>query len=295
MHSGIKKVATICNGISECVDGLDETSFCSNSSLSYAIIGVVCMILLAILLTVLRINTLFLKSEILPTDPLILKPNAHCTIQLSTKINIKVMKFKYMGDLQKWKTICCKIYDFEYKIHGESDSEAFCCLKNNLDPNVVQIIKDFKFPGFLQKTLERCPTLLQKIQKLKESMARSSKVYLFKSLEKKLKTISFYYLDVFKDFGLLTTIFVAAGSMSIFDFPTKFTSVVIFCFLFSVLVPLFISSIHLAKNFPEVYLGVKKKNLSSIKARQRRKNLAQTKLKNIEIFYILSLVFNNIL
>merc|ERR1711978_362300 len=57
------------------------------------------------------------------------------------------------------------------------------------------------------------------------------------------------YLDIFKDFFIAMVIFaVSGGFIALWTFPTNLTSVVFFCFILSILLPLLISSHVLARD-----------------------------------------------
>ena len=190
--------ATVCNNVIECKDNLDEPSICSDNTIAYVIISLLCLLLIFAITSVsLRFkNSAMIKVESKNLE-LVLSPESHGTPELSESINIEVMKGKFLENYEFWKTKCCNIFDFEYQIHNESIAEALSCMKTNLDPAAVEIIKDFKFPGFVDRTLMKCPAVFQKMQRLKEFLNRSNKANIGLAAIANLRYNIFYYLDLF--------------------------------------------------------------------------------------------------
>ena len=62
-----------------------------------------------------------------------------------------------------------------------------------------------------------------------------------------IKEILQCYVDILKDTYLLMTILVVIGGPSaLILFPTKMTSVVVYCLFVSIVLPMFVSSVDLA-------------------------------------------------
>ena len=71
-----------------------------------------------------------------------------------------------------------------------------------------------------------------------------------------LKQISFVHIDISKDVMITFTLIILTGGFeSLFEFPTVFTSAVVFSFIGSIIVPLILSSAQLAKNHPDMIYG----------------------------------------
>ena len=100
-------------------------------------------------------------------------------------------------------------------------------------------------PGIVRR---KCPGL-EKFQKKMENN------YLFWWMTKLALKITVFYLDILKDsFLTLSILILNGGPPSLLEFPTKYTSVVFFCMMATIILPLTISSFFLARDNPELII-----------------------------------------
>ena len=171
-----------------------------------------------------------------------------------------------------------KFYIYEKKKHEENEAEIFCCLHNNLEPIVCEMLIDSNFPGFMEKNFSSLTTHLDKLN-------RNEKFRKFMHHSTKLGGLLGHYSDVAKDTFLFFTILnINGGIKQIFEFPTKFTSLIIIFFGSSIIFPLLISSIHLAKN-----------NYQMIYSGSKLSKMTKTKICFLKIGVILLSIFNPII
>ena len=114
------------------------------------------------------------------------------------------------------------------------------------------MVIDYNFPGFMEKYFSFLTTFLDKLK-------RNENFRKFTYHSAKLGGLLCHYSDVVKDTVLFITIYNINGGVNpIFEYPTKFTSVVIVFSGFSIFIPLLMSSIHLVKNnYHMIYIGCK--------------------------------------
>ena len=123
----------------------------------------------------------------------------------------------------------------ELEMHHGSYKDTLLCFKNNLFTSIYKTVHEDNFPGFLRNNLP----LIEKLEK---------KIDNFWILTK-IRKICRVYVDMFKD-GVLTAsiLFIMGGITSLTLFPMKMTSVVVFCLMASIIIPILLGSIDLAIN-----------------------------------------------
>ena len=157
-----------------------------------------------------------------------------------------LFQFLAMNDADTQKEILKSVAEEERKVHGSNISKTMLCLKNNYNKYQINIIIDFLNPSCLSRWLP-CVESFTKI--------RERHRLIWYSLHS-LKQISFVYIDITKDVMITFTLIILTGGFeSLFEFPTVFTSAVVFSFIGSIIVPLILSSAQLAKNHPDLIYG----------------------------------------
>ena len=105
---------------------------------------------------------------------------------------------------------------------------------------------DYLSPGFLMKCLPFIGSLVRITEKHR---------IIWYSLNS-LKKIAFVYIDITKDTLITVTLIILTGGVdSLIEFPTVFTSVVVFSFIGSIIIPLVLSSVQLAVSHPDMIYG----------------------------------------
>ena len=277
-------LATVCDGIMECLDDEDEPASCESISPKWFLISKLIIVLLYISINSTKI---FYKPKkvrevsrrsILRVRRLLRNyANNHEERNFYDLLNSFLMFVKFTKDRIEKKWICLNYYILEEQKHQQHDAEIFCCLHNNLEPVVCEMVIDSNFPGIMEKYCSKITTFLDNLnrnEKYKKAMYHISKI----------GGLLGHYSDIFKDSFLLYTICnINGGIKPLLDFPTKFTSVVIFLSGASIIFPLLISTIHLAKNNAKmIYTSIKSK-------------VSKTKLLFLKVGVILLAVVNPIL
>ena len=180
------------------------------------------------------------------------------------EVNDYLFHVKYAERTETMDDLCLKFYDFEEKVHKNNEPEIFRCLHKNIDPSLVTLINDAKFGSMQQRAIDfiekhsgtKFITELQNIQ-------NEALLQVFATLRTIIRMGSLY-IDVFKDtFLTFTLLMIVGGPSAIINFPKNFTTVVVMGLLTSIILPLFMSSLHLAiynpyllfnLNLPKVYM-----------------------------------------
>ena len=237
----MKLVAVACDGVEECEDGEDESWLCSNSSVPFYGTMFVCVILLLSLIVYKLLKGSF-SENVDDFNPLvlpdILNPDTfksnHNEKKFRDEINLFIQISKVVDSKSDRIAKNQKLYDLESKFHGDNISEIKLCLKNTLEWSNAKILIEDAFPGFVRRNLEF-------IENIFESLDKQNLSYWILN---KVKTIFNIYLDICKDSSLMITImYIIGGPTSLYYFPTKLTSVVIYCFMGTIIMPLVCSSI----------------------------------------------------
>ena len=159
---------------------------------------------------------------------------------LSKKVmNVWLLKIKYRNTKEDRIEENIKIMNLEKGIHEGSEIKTIVCLKNCLYPSVYKTVHEDNNPGFVRKYLPWVETISEKLE--------ADNLQWLRWLVIKVRKISSIYIDLFKDLFLAASIFVLNGSFQgLILFPTKMTSVVVFCLFSSILVSMLLSSMDLA-------------------------------------------------
>ena len=70
-----------------------------------------------------------------------------------------------------------------------------------------------------------------------------------------VQKISFAYIDLTKDISITITLIILLGEDTLTVSPTAFPSVVVMCLIVSIVLPLFLSSLQLARDHPDIIYG----------------------------------------
>ena len=237
----MKTVAVVCDGVEECLYGVDEGWLCTNSNIPFYGTMFLCVMLLLLLILYKFYRGYFL--EIVDDSELLVLPDIlnedvfkrnHDDRKFRDEINLFIQISKVMDCKSDRIAKNQKLYDIESKIHRGNVAEIRLCLKNNLDWSNAKIVIEDAFPGILRKRLEFIENILEMLDKQN----------FFYWIFHKVNSIFSIYLDIFKDsIFVITILFLIGGPTSLYYFPTKLTSVVVYCFLVTIIMPLVCSSI----------------------------------------------------
>ena len=148
------------------------------------------------------------------------------------------------------------LYELEEEMHNKLDSEIHLCLRKNLDPIVVQNILDSKFPGCTDGIIKFLEDLAGKrfIRWIQNKITKSEKIKETIGLAFGIIKIECKYIDLFKDTALTIIMLEAlggtiiGGTKAILNLPTAFSSVIVSLLIGSIVVPVFLSTLHLIVN-----------------------------------------------
>ena len=272
MYPQMTTVATACNGIQECADRQDEDR-CKEGSLSTTILVATSLFFMIFYLTLKLAPKCYLIwkggeepnfTEINgPTLEFLLEryESNHKDLAVINQVNYYMFHVISTQTIEKIVETCKMFYDSEASIHKNNKADIFCCMHNKLDPLICKAIIESKFPGLTQKTINKIERVAKRsfITNFLNMLTVNERISKVFHVFKKIIVLQFYYIDMFKDSFLAITIMVAAGGFStVWQFPTNFTSVVVLSFFASILVPLLMSSIHLAISHPFLIFDVMK-------------------------------------
>ena len=158
-------------------------------------------------------------------------------------LNVCLLRVLHNSEKSTRKKIGEKVFTHLEKVIGKK-SEIYNTLHKNFKHEVCNMIIDAnKPPGCFVKNFQKLSTEYEKIEDYEDLTS-----YLLKVWE-----ISSYIIDVYKDiFILVTMLSVAGGVGAAMSYPDKFPSVVIICSALTIIIPILISSIHLAINNPGI-------------------------------------------
>ena len=175
--------------------------------------------------------------------------NHHENSKAIDEVNTYFLHLIHNEPVEVQKEKCIKFYDNEAKIHDYDESSVYISLHRNLDPAVTQVIHDSKFPGLKQKTIDWIQETFKTncISSFQNMMIENEKLGQTVEMVHSVAKILGYYIDLFKDTFLASTLFFAVGGpASVFGYPTKFTSAIVMVMWATILLPLVASTLHLA-------------------------------------------------
>ena len=260
----METVATVCDDIIECQNGEDEPDFCKNNDGNIPLAISVCSILAIYLGLKTYFNIKQMKhsnNKQIKYEEVLLnrrKTNETDIIALRKNINSLCLHIKNIYDKKAKAKISLKIFALEENLY-KNEGMVFTSLHNNYSPEVANMVIDSKFPGFVDNHLSFLHTISDFI--IKFERFRSARI-----LIGKLTTIINQYSDIFKDIYLLLILVKINGGVStLYEFPWKFSSMIIMCMATTIVVPLLISSIQLAISNPGLIFNSNRKDKWSVR------------------------------
>ena len=259
MYPTVQTVATACNGVWECSDGRDEQNCSSKNDL----VLIVTSIGILLIFFLLRVSTYFQNKYSVNYDTYEMYDNSmnlirnyehnHDDETAIKQVNSYLLHILHSKSSLEKKEICTIFYNIVSKIYEDDEAEVFSYLHNNFDPTVAKMVNEAVNPGLKQAIIN----LLEKKSSTFWLTNLIDKVALNQRLNQILYqiTVSFrilmVYLDLFKDCLLTYTIYTLTGGFSaLMDFPTNFSSALVFFFTTTIVFTLFVTSLHLTINYP---------------------------------------------
>ena len=267
MYPEIETIATRCNNITECDNGTDEMDCSENPNTKYVLVAVVCLSLCIFLgiklpqiIHFIRISKK-IKINIEETeenkqyfDQLIqnLRENPESTIVIQN-INTFLLHIQNTKKTSVVKKIYIKFYDSLVELFEFDSAKIIAFLKANIHPAVITDVEEHRFRGlktkiieFMEKEVLRCKMITNCTNKVTEKPILRLTLSSLSCLVGLLSHI----LNTVKDFLLALTLLYVVGVSSITEFPTSFSTAVVVTYMGTILVPILLSSAHLALTSP---------------------------------------------
>ena len=138
----------------------------------------------------------------------------------------------------------------------------FHSLHLKFDPILTKNIIDAKFPGLTHKFVDSIEKKFQNrfITNFQDKVTKNEILGQSLATIKRISKIFSSSFDFLKDILLAATITnIAGGPKALIQFPTNFVTVVVLSQVVTILVPILLSTIHLAINHPNMIFNLKKK------------------------------------
>ena len=245
-------LATPCDGILECLHGEDETWICDNKKIIIWIVMGSVGLMIGIS-TALKYRKRRKRSKNISETKKMSEKTDMLTNMLNTEdfsknnmnllfwksINVMVLFYQWVLSDKLRVNMSRQLYSLVVDQHGGNEVEAKLSLKRNLHHSIYKIVHEDNFPGIMRR-------YFSELERFLHNLENRSILWWVLSTVRQCFTI---YLDIFKDFFIALVVFtVSGGFIALWTFPTKLTSVVFFCFILSILLPLLISSHVLARD-----------------------------------------------
>ena len=165
--------------------------------------------------------------------------------------NVHILNSIYTQVVDRNRDTCEFFYQLEKEIHEGNESEIYLCLHKNLDPQVVKNILDSGEPGCTAGFIKKFENLVGRklITELQNIIIKSPIIKEIIGTTIGIIKIVAKFIDLIKDVALSIVMLQAVGGFqSVWDFKTNFSSVIIITMFSSVLIPLFLSTLHLTVN-----------------------------------------------
>ena len=165
--------------------------------------------------------------------------------------NIHILNSINTQTVEDNKETCILFYNLEEEIHGKNESEIHMCLHKKLDPKVVENILDSKFPGCTAGCIKCLEDLADRrfIMDLQDKITKSEISKEIIGTTFGIIKVEAKYIDLFKDTALSIVMLQAVGNFeAIINLPTNFGCVIVMLMFSSILIPLFLSTLHLVVN-----------------------------------------------
>ena len=281
VYPNMKIMATVCDNDAACLDDEDEKG-CSSSTSGKLFWGLliatsffcICLYTLQNIFCGYQEGSNETMNMIQMNDQVIIRECENNPGSQVNKDNLSLMllQMKYTKKSEEVNKTGLEVYEMVSRISKGNEASIFQWLHMNFDLEICALTLQSKFPSLetriirkFEKTFgTRCITRFLDHIKLNEKTRR----VLFH-----LKTITFMvmnYVDIFKDTYVAIIIQVNLGGpeavLSSRNFH-KFTSVVVMCLFATIIVPLMISSLHLALECPHMIFNYFKEKPKGLRKR----------------------------
>ena len=253
-YQNMEIFAVPCNGIVECFDHSDEIG-CKDSRTANIVL-IISSILILIIVAVGQLGRVstYERTELFDantTKELLEKlertPEDDDTLQ---EIHLHLCHTGHTQSVKVNKEVLIKVYESLETNHNE-EAKLHHYLNTKFDPVLVQKMTDAKFPGITASLINLIEKRVSRpiIAEITDYISRTERAKRFLAVISAIIKIEFKYLDIFKDIGLTIIMFELNGGINaILDLPLNFGSVIVMTMGMSILLPMFLSSLHLVVN-----------------------------------------------
>ena len=265
IYPKMETMATVCDDIIECHNGEDEPESCKNNEANKYLAVSVCSILAIYLGLKSYFHIMKNKQKISnqKKNIVLLKLNTRLSnytemTVFRQKINCLCLHIKNYYDQEAKVKIGLKIFALEENF-TRNMSMVFASLHNNYLPEVANMVIDARYPGFVVRHLNF-------INLISGFLKRFERIHSARHLVGKLAILFAQYSDIFKDIYLLSILIqINGGLRTLYQFPWKFSSIIIICLTTTIVGPLLISSIQLAISNPGLIFNSRRKDKWSVR------------------------------
>jgi len=246
-HPNVTILAVPCNDVIECDNDADESWICRNTTtiVSFGVGG----IFVAIISVFVRFKIQSLKrKEIKIQFRKLLIFNIKEFHENEKLRSFGFFPFLAVNSVAKQNEILENISKEEEKINNSNEFQKMLWIKNAYSKFEISVMAEYIYPSFLL-VIHPIKFVLKTLLKLKQSNQ------IIWWLWNMVKKISFAYIDLTKDISITTTLLFMIGIDTLIVFPTAFPSVVVMCLIVSIVLPLLLSSLQLAKDHPDIIYG----------------------------------------
>ena len=260
MYPKMFTIATACNGIPECLDGLDEGN-CNTDSVTtpvlvialFLVVGLFFGLKISHYMAFIKINNKAME-ETFQFEELIqhLRENPGDQ-ENNRKINTFFLNIFNTKETKFNKVFLCMFYNVLEKALENKVGEVFCYLKRNIHPDVTKsIIKhkvyaNLRVNEFIRERIRSEGPLT----KLQDKVTSTPSLRMTLSTLWALSSLLSHFGDIVKDASLAGSLLVITGGTdAIVEFPTNFSSAIVILWMVTIIIPIVLSSLNLAITQP---------------------------------------------
>jgi hypothetical protein len=185
MFSEMTTVATVCDGIVECVVAGDETWICKYNKIPLYGMFLSCALMLSFVLASKCYRENKLKTEIIDNNSLFLTQlneetflKNHDDPMFKNTINVSLKRIKLLDNKETRIQKNQNYYNLELKANGGDVSKTKCCIKNYLDPSIFKTVVEDIEPGLIRRCFPWIETFLEKLdEKIHETVQKVAEIY----------------------------------------------------------------------------------------------------------------------
>ena len=265
IYPSISTIATRCNNIEECHGGKDE-ELCSENANTKTILAVaICFSLGVFLGMKLQQIVHFMKNDMRAKNKKakeeeqyfeeqiqILKENPEDKIA-SKNINTFLLHIQNTKKTSVVKKTFIKFYDYLVEIFENDKARIFAYLKTHIHSDVTTGVVEHRFRGLKTKIIDYTETKIIRsklITFFSDKVTENPFLRLYLSSYSTIFSLLSHILHTVKDGLLALTLLNIVGISGIIDFPYNFSTAVVMSWMWTIIVPMLLSSVHLALTQP---------------------------------------------